>query len=104
VHLYSSGRDWWPDAGFEREHIKPQQALRFEGDAWEETIKKHIESLSRVRVSDLAREALRIETAKIGTGEQRRIASVLTALGWRPMKDWQGRYYAPPATMTHEAP
>jgi hypothetical protein len=29
---------WWPDKDFEREYIMPEQAARYEADAWEETI------------------------------------------------------------------
>jgi predicted P-loop ATPase len=97
VAAYNAGEKWWPDQEFEQEHIKPQQDLRFEGDPWEETIRAHVATLSRVRVTDIARNVFMIETAKIGTTEQRRIAAVLTGLGWTPIRDWKGRGYASPA-------
>ena len=28
VHLYRLGEAWWPDRGFEQQHIKPQQDSR----------------------------------------------------------------------------
>ena len=50
---------------------------------------------SRVQsVSEVARDALGIEKAKIGTVEQRRIASVLTRLGWgQGKRENRGRPY-----------
>jgi hypothetical protein len=40
----------------------------------------------------LAREALFIETPRIGTAEQRRVAAALERLGWKRLKkDWQGK-------------
>jgi predicted P-loop ATPase len=38
VNLYQAGVPWWPDRVFEAEHIAPQQAARYKGDAWEEPI------------------------------------------------------------------
>jgi hypothetical protein len=38
VNLYQAGVPWWPDRAFEAEHIAPQQAARYKGDAWEEPI------------------------------------------------------------------
>ena len=38
VQRYRDGAPWWPDKDFEREHIAPVQASRYEADAWEETI------------------------------------------------------------------
>lgn len=95
VALYHSGTRWWPDDAFEREHIKPEQEQRFEADAWQETIASHLGGRCRVTVSEIARDALSIETGKIGTAEQRRIAVALTALGWKSIKDWKGRAYVP---------
>jgi predicted P-loop ATPase len=93
VHRHHEGERWWPDEAFEREHIKPQQDDRFEGDPWDDLIADYVATLSRVRVTDIARQALFIESAKIGTSDQRRIASILTGLGWEPVRDWQGRAF-----------
>jgi predicted P-loop ATPase len=38
VARYQEGARWWPDADFEREHIIPEQAARYEADVWEESI------------------------------------------------------------------
>jgi predicted P-loop ATPase len=38
VNLYQAGVPRWPDRAFEAEHIAPQQAARYKGDAWEEPI------------------------------------------------------------------
>jgi predicted P-loop ATPase len=83
VHAYRSGVRWWPDRQFEREHVVPQQAARYEPDAWEETIREYLKTHSKVTVGELAREALSIETPRIGTADQRRIAAVLDLLDWR---------------------
>ena len=93
VAAFRDGAQWWPDADFEREHIRPQQEERFEADAWEAAIERFLADRKRVQVSEVARDALFIETAKIGTKEQRRIAAVLSRLGWTSTKDWQGRAY-----------
>ena len=45
----------------------------------------------RVTIGRVAQRALSIETSKIGTTEQRRIAAVLIKLGWqREKKDREG--------------
>jgi predicted P-loop ATPase len=82
VQLYRAGEKWWPDDAFERKHIKPEQEARYEGDAWQEPISTYVENLLSVRINDIARNALQIETGKIGTADQRRIASVLVSLGF----------------------
>lgn len=104
VAAFNAGEQWWPDQEFEQEHIKPQQDDRFEGDPWEEAIRAYVATHSRVRVTDIARDVFMIETAKIGTAEQRRIAAVLTGMGWTPIRDWQGRGYASPSGhVAHDA-
>jgi predicted P-loop ATPase len=95
VTLYRRGIQWWPDAEFEREHVRPQQEARFEADAWEETIADYVAKRARVTVSEVARCGLSMETARIGTADQRRIAAILSTLGWKPIRDWHGRGYVP---------
>jgi predicted P-loop ATPase len=68
----------------------PEQEARYEADAWEENIQKYLAGCTRVTVGQVAREALFIETPRIGTAEQRRIAAALERLGWkRGKKDWE---------------
>jgi predicted P-loop ATPase len=83
VHLYHEGALWWPDKTFEREHIEPQQAARYEADAWEEAVAAYLKDKSRVTIGEVAKEALHFETQRIGTTDQRRIASIMTNMGWR---------------------
>jgi len=97
VAAYRAGERWWPDQDFERDHINPEQTDRFESDARERAIVEYIAPLSRVEVSEIARDALKIETVgRIGTADQRRIAAVLAAKGWQPGRDYRGRFYARP--------
>ena len=83
VHLYQQGMGWWPDAEFEREHIKPEQDARYEIDTWEETIVGYLRGRRSVLIGHIARDALDFETRAVGTADQRRIAKILTRLGWR---------------------
>jgi predicted P-loop ATPase len=83
VHLYRGGARWWPDKDFEREHIMPEQAARYEADAWEENIATFLGERSEVTVGQVARDCLGIETPRIGTSDQRRIAAAMERLGWR---------------------
>jgi predicted P-loop ATPase len=102
VALYGSKAMWWPDKEFEREHIMPEQAARYEADAWEEKIAPYLQGTERVTVGQVAREALGIETLRLGTAEQRRIAAALEQLGWQRERadgktDWQGKRWWVPA-------
>ncbi len=97
VERYRRGEQWWPDSAFERQHIKPEQDARYEGDPWEEAISDFVENLTRARVtvSEIARIALHFEAiARVGTADQRRIGAILAKLGWRAERDWKGRFYA----------
>lgn len=82
VHRYRAGETWWPSGDFERAHIQPEQDARFEADAWEGIVAEYIGHLDRVTLLDIARNALQIEKARLGTAEQRRITAVLEKLGW----------------------
>jgi predicted P-loop ATPase len=91
VASYRDGVSWWPDRDFERKYIMPEQAERYEADTWEETIGAFIEVRTKVTIGEVARDALRIETPRIGTADQRRIAAALEQLGWKRLpKDWKG--------------
>jgi predicted P-loop ATPase len=97
VHLYKSGAKWWPDKDFEIEHIKPEQDARYDADVWEEKIVSFLEGRNRVTVYEIAKDALLMETSRIGTHDQRRIGGILTALKWIPFKSNGKRGYNSPA-------
>jgi predicted P-loop ATPase len=104
VRLYRQRERWWPDAAFEREHIVPEQESRYEADAWEGPIAAYLAELMGTMYADrrkttvhkVAAFALSIETSKLGTTEQRRIASALVRLGWkRGPRDKFARWWVP---------
>lgn len=74
VARYRKGARWWPDKEFEQEHIMAEQAARYDADVWEENIAAYVDDKAKVTVGQVAREALHIETPRIGTAEQRCVA------------------------------
>ena len=78
------GEQWWPDKDFEHQYIQPEQEARYEGDAWEEPIAKYLEGVAQTTVLQVAKAALELDNIeRLGTAEQRRIAAVMTTLGWK---------------------
>ncbi len=55
---------------------------RFEADAWQEVIEQAVRPRHAVTIYEIAHDILHIETPRIGSADQRRIASVLQCLGW----------------------
>jgi len=84
VMLYRKGVPWWPDKDFEHDYAMPEQAARYEGDAWEEPIGTFLATVTRTTIPQVARSALDFETNdRIGTIDQRRVAAAMTTLGWK---------------------
>jgi predicted P-loop ATPase len=80
---YRLGEAWWPDKDFEREHIMPEQAARYEADAWEELIAVYLEGRSKTTVLQVAQIALEFKSDRVGTADQNRIRAIMTNLGWK---------------------
>jgi predicted P-loop ATPase len=96
VTQYRAGAKWWPDKDFERQFIEPEQAARYEPDVWEEAIGTYLRLRSRVTVGEVAKEALFIETPRVGRTEQNRITQAMERLQWKRelsdgKTDWQGK-------------
>jgi predicted P-loop ATPase len=45
VYSYRNGAPWWPDKDFERQHIAPEQAARYEADVWEDNSARALKRL-----------------------------------------------------------
>lgn len=82
VALYRERTRWWPDRAFETTHIRPEQDARYESDAWEESISAFLTGKSEITIAEIAKNALRIDTSKLGTADQRRIGAALERLNW----------------------
>jgi predicted P-loop ATPase len=83
VLRYRNGSPWWPNKEFEREHIKPEQDARYEGDAWEQPIGEYLVGVTKTTITNVAVNALGFKNDRLGTADQRRISAILTTLGWR---------------------
>jgi predicted P-loop ATPase len=77
----------------------PEQAARYEADTWEENIADYLKTAHRVTVDQIAREALHIDTPRIGTAEQRRIAAALERLNWKRGRNSARRWGAAPCLL-----
>lgn len=82
---FRAGEQYWPDREFEREHIIPEQAARYESDIWTEAIETHLRStvLNTVTVREVALQALKVEDKMMDGRMEKRIISVLKMAGWR---------------------
>jgi predicted P-loop ATPase len=98
VHLYRQGQRWWPSSDFEAQHIAPQQEARYEADAWEERVGAYLAGKSRVTVGEVAREALSVDTPKLGMADQRRIRAAMARCGWNRIERGPNgeRFWGPP--------
>jgi predicted P-loop ATPase len=117
VALYRARVHWWPDPEFEHKHIRPEQEKRFEADAWEQPIKDFLACLheKKTTIIAIAVRALGYELERpliprdkdepqpargtpinrLTTGDQRRIAAVLTHLKWVPKRTKRERWWEP---------
>ena len=73
---------WWPSGEWERTHAAPQQAARHDRDIWHDPIARWVADKPTVTLGVVALHALGLETGRQGQPDQRRIAGVLTTLGW----------------------
>jgi hypothetical protein len=67
---------------------------RFETEAWEGRIVEYLQSREKVTVGEVARNALLLDTPRIGATVQRRISAVLMHLQWR--RDRGSRWWIEP--------
>jgi predicted P-loop ATPase len=102
AQAYRAGEPWWPHKDFERQHIAPEQAARYETDAWQDNIGEYLKTNTKVTIGQVAKDALHIETPRLGRADQNRIIAALEQLNWRRERpagqtDWQGKVWWVPA-------
>jgi predicted P-loop ATPase len=84
VVLYRHGEPWWPDREFEQQYAMPEQAERYEEDAWMEPIANFLQSRTQTTIMQVAKSCCDFDTVnRLGTADQNRIRAVMTVLGWK---------------------
>jgi predicted P-loop ATPase len=84
---------WWPDAQFEREFLKPEQAARLVGDIWEDRIGDFLAGRTRTTAAEIARDALAITDGRMSGADTARITGVLRGLGWVAKRNGRARWW-----------
>jgi predicted P-loop ATPase len=82
LQLYRQGHSWWPSPDFEAEHFAPQQANRYEEDAWRKPIAEFLAGKTETTLWDIAKSALFLENDTMRPIEQSRIRKILIDLEW----------------------
>jgi predicted P-loop ATPase len=93
VNGYRQGDQWWPDQQFEKEFIQVEQAARYEGDIWEDKIRQHVSSRTRVTTAEIAKDCLLIPDQHMTVAHAVRIAAVLKELGWVSKRSKRERFW-----------
>ena len=93
VAAFNNGAKWWPDQDFERQHIAPEQADRFDEDVWQDLVEKWLEGKQRCTIVEVATSAIGLSPEKIGTNAKRRIVNILVRLGWDKRKTSSARFW-----------
>jgi predicted P-loop ATPase len=120
VQRFRAGEPWWPNGQFERNTIAAEQEARYEPDAWAQPIAAFLDRLpgdlvnpKRTTILEIAIGALDYEEERperregdpppmrgtpinrFTTADQRRVAAVLTHLGWEPKRNKRERWWQP---------
>ena len=94
---YCQGGNWWPDATFENEMIKPQQQERYAGDIWEDRITEYCATVSKTTIPEIAKNCLGFIDKELRQEHLGRIASILRDIGWMPKSNGRARYWQSPS-------
>ena len=98
VQLYDATSRGGRTRTSKREHIAPEQSDRFELDAWANAVRKHLQTVARTTIPEIAANALGLDIRHLGPLEQRRIAAILTRLGWISRRSKFDRWWEKPET------
>ena len=79
--LYSAGVPWWLTKETMQRDAEQQQRDRYQGDPWDDAIKRYVGNEDEVTIDSVLRFALSLEIGRCGQLEMNRVARVLRALG-----------------------
>lgn len=91
VCAYEAGEPWWLERAVEIEREDANAEFTDE-DAWHEPIANWLSSpaIQEITMSEILRDALKLEISRQDPGVTRRVARILNAIGWRRRRETTG--------------
>ena len=81
VQLYRiTTAQWWPDKDFEPSTSRRSNRPATRLDAWSDAAMRHLQTVARTTIPEIAANALGLDIRHLGIPEQKRIAAILTRL------------------------
>ncbi|MBO0863664.1 MAG: hypothetical protein J2P16_01140 [Mycobacterium sp.] len=96
VDAFRCAIPWWPDEGFQKKYITPEQDDRYQGDAWEETLKTYCVDKTFVTTKELATSGIQMPLERVNRGVEMRLAAIMRTIGWHPVRVDGIRGFRPP--------
>jgi predicted P-loop ATPase len=93
VARFQRGERWWPDRGFEKIHIEPEQDARRQEDPWENSIREYLHFCSKTTVEAVAFGALSLPKSSLNPATTARITAIMRAAGFVPKHTRQGNLW-----------
>lgn len=90
VALHRASERWWPTQEERETLMVPEQNKRYEIDAWHEPIERHLRGVEHYTTTErILSQVLIIEAARHDQLNQKRIAQIMTQLGWESYRDYR---------------
>jgi predicted P-loop ATPase len=95
---YQAGESWWLEGGALNDAASIEQRDRYQADAWEAPVSRHIALKTSVSVGEVLAEALERRVGEWTQVDMNRVARCLRSLGWEKHRARDGqqrewRYY-----------
>jgi predicted P-loop ATPase len=96
VARYRKGEPWWLETRELNGAAAEAVAERYDSDAWQDLISKHLVGRSHTSVAEILKDVLHLEAARWDRSLQTRVGMCLRALRWNPDGPDRPRIYRPP--------
>jgi len=88
AHLEAAGSPIWLDNLHIREVATGMQSARLADDPWADKVREYVENRADVKVPDILKDALFVETPQQDKRAQMRVSAILQVAGWKRIAVW----------------
>lgn len=83
VERFKQGASWWLDSADLNRAAEYEQSKRYDGDAWDESIRDWVENLDSVSIPEVLCMCIGKEKSTWTQADQNRVARSLRSIGWK---------------------